>query len=239
MAKVGIIGDTHFGAVHPGYLAFCTDTFDAWACDTFVHVGDVVDLHNPSEYGRYVGQEGALDEYRVAYGFVQRWARRFPTMRVCVGNHDERALRLATKHGIAEEFLRPFADLWGTPHWDWKMEHEIDDVLYMHGTGHGGQYPAFNLLKKGVGMSVVMGHAHSVAGVRWLVGPRSRWFAMDVGCGVDRQHPAMRYGRDLPLKPILACGVVLDGVPYHEIMPCGPGERYHRSRFDGRRKKHG
>jgi hypothetical protein len=29
----------------------------------------------------------------------------------------------------------------------------------------------------------------------------------------------------------LAAAVVLDGIPQHFIMPCGRGERYHKSRF--------
>jgi hypothetical protein len=51
---------------------------------------------------------------------------------------------------------------------------------------------------------------------------------------------AFAYGHALATRSILAAGLVIDGIPYHEIMPIGPGERYHRSRFDktGKLVKH-
>jgi len=64
-----------------------------------------------------------------------------------------------------------------------------------------------------------MGHVHSVAGVHWGAGPKERWFGMDCGCLVDNKAWQFAYGRHMPRKPILSCGVVLDGIPYHEIFP--------------------
>ena len=80
-------------------------------------------------------------------------------------------------------------------------------------------------------VSTVIGHCHSVAGIKWACAPDRRVFGMDTGCGVDISHPAMSYGRNLIRKPILSAGVVIDGIPYHEIMPMAKGETYHRSRF--------
>jgi hypothetical protein len=51
---------------------------------------------------------------------------------------------------------------------------------------------------------------------------------MDTGCGIDRKAEAMAYGRDQVRKPVLGCGVLIDGIPYYEIMPCGPGEKFGR-----------
>jgi hypothetical protein len=39
---------------------------------------------------------------------------------------------------------------------------------------------------------------------------------MDTGCGVDGNHPAMAYGKHLLSRPVLGCGVVIDGHPYYE-----------------------
>jgi hypothetical protein len=41
---------------------------------------------------------------------------------------------------------------------------------------------------------------------------------MNVGCGVDRKHLAMKYGEDHIKKPVISCGVVIDGKPYMEMM---------------------
>jgi hypothetical protein len=41
---------------------------------------------------------------------------------------------------------------------------------------------------------------------------------MNVGCGVDRKSLAMKYGEDYIRKPVIGCGVVVDGAPYLELM---------------------
>ena len=54
---------------------------------------------------------------------------------------------------------------------------------------------------------------------------------MDVGCGIDERAYAFAYGRHMRQRSMLSAGVVIDGVPYHEIMPCGRGEKYDRYKF--------
>ena len=44
---------------------------------------------------------------------------------------------------------------------------------------------------------------------------------MAVGCGVDNSSMAYAYGRNFKNKPILGCGVVIDGLPYAEPMNLG------------------
>lgn len=234
----GLIGDTQFPAVHPGYLDFCLDVFDAWGgADEVVHMGDLVDLHNQSFHDMHPEMPGPVQEWEQAVKLTTLWHDHFKNVIVLRGNHDERALRVGAKMGVPEIFFRPMADLWNTPTWQYVHEHVSQGVLFVHGHGGGGgEHPAYNYLKKINDYSVSMGHFHTRAGIKWLVGPLSRRFGMDVGCGVDRLHPAMQYDKHNPLKPVLACAVVKDGHPYHELMPCGPGEKYHRSRFKGRRK---
>jgi hypothetical protein len=106
----------------------------------------------------------------------------------------------------------------------------IDGVHYFHGTGVSGKLAALNAAIKSM-MNTVIGHVHSTAGIKWACGPDRRVFGMDTGCGVDIDHPSMNYGRNHINRPILAAGVVIDGIPYHEIMPIARGERYHRSKF--------
>jgi hypothetical protein len=80
-------------------------------------------------------------------------------------------------------------------------------------------------------MSVVMGHFHSRAGVVWKANPLRRIFGMDVGCGIDIKAFQFVYGKHTQERPILAAGVVIDGIPYHEVMPCGEGEKYDKRKF--------
>lgn len=40
---------------------------------------------------------------------------------------------------------------------------------------------------------------------------------MQVGCGIDKTSYAMAYGKNFR-KPIISCGVVIEGNPYIEMM---------------------
>ena len=80
-------------------------------------------------------------------------------------------------------------------------------------------------------MSVVQGHIHTASGIKWTANPQRRIFGMDTGCGISDKQMAFAYGRHMKKRSILSAGVILDGIPYHEVMPIGPGEKYHHRRF--------
>ena len=232
--KVLAIGDIHAPVFHPGYLAFCQDLYEEWDCNTVMFIGDVVDSHAISFHAAHPDCPGPVDEYEMTCIQIAKWRDAFPKARVCIGNHDERVVRLAESVNIPAKFLRNYADLWDTPTWDWGYDFTLDDVYYFHGTGNGGIHPAFNAMKKRL-MSVVMGHCHSTAGIKWLVNPQKRIFSMDVGTGIDVRAFQFAYGKHCVQKPVLSAGIIRDGIPYHEIMPASPGEKYARERFEGRR----
>lgn len=235
MAKVLCIGDTHLPAVHPGYLVFCRDLQAKYHCDQVVHIGDVCDIHAISQHEKNPEAAGPIDEYEAAMEKLVEWHKAFPKMRVVEGNHDLRIARMAASVNIPSRFLKGYNELYETPGWDWQPNHTIDEVYYVHGTGYGGMYPAFNLMSKML-MSVVSGHIHTAAGIWWRANPLRRTFGMNLGCGVDDKHVAFRYGENLKIRSVLGAGVVLDGTPYHHIMQIGRGEPYHKSRFSKKGK---
>ena len=83
-------------------------------------------------------------------------------------------------------------------------------MVYHHGEGTGGVNAAINFAKTRF-RSVVQGHLHSNAGVKWHVNEEFRIFGMAVGCGADRHKLQFYYGKKLKRKPVLGCGVVIDG----------------------------
>jgi hypothetical protein len=234
--RILVIGDTHFPAVHPGYLAFCQDLHSRYKCNAVVHIGDVADWHSISNHEKEPAAKGAIDEFELAYGEVQRWKKIFPKMHVTVGNHCCRIYRQAATVAIPDRFLKGYAELWNTPQWKWLPDYIADEVYYLHGTGSSGQYPAVTLMQKML-MSVVSGHVHSAGGVWWRANPQRRIFGMNVGCGVDDRHLAFKYAENIKVKSILSAAVVLDGTPVHEIMRCGRGEKYDKSKFTNKKGK--
>lgn len=229
MSKVLVIGDSHFPAVHPAYLRFVEDLAEKYSCNKFVHIGDVVDWHAISRFVKQPEASDAISEYEAAEKHVQQWKKSFPKMIVTEGNHDRRVIVQAGTIGIPQRFLKGYNELFATS-WEWVQDYQIDGVYYVHGTGTGGQHPAFNVMQKML-MSTVLGHVHTAGGIKWRANPERRIFAMDTGCGVDDKHIALTYAVNLKIRSILSAGVVIDGVPSHHIMQAGDGERYHRSRF--------
>jgi len=230
MSRILVIGDVHEPATHPGYLKFCKDLYNYWNCNKTIFIGDIVDHHNISFHMRNVDADDVTREAEKTKKRIQRWVKAFPKADVMIGNHDERVYRLAASVNIPARFITDYSIVWNTPKWNWVREIEVDNVHYFHGTGVGGKTPAINAALKSM-QSTVIGHCHSVAGTRWQCGPNQRIFGMDTGCGVDISHPAMAYGKNIISKPILAAGVVMNGIPYHEIMPMARGEKYHKSKF--------
>lgn len=216
------IGDIHAPVCRKGYLSFCKRIYKKYKCNKVVFLGDIVDWHGISFHTSNTDAPGVLAEYRAAKKEIQKWVKAFGKATICIGNHDERVIRLAESVKIPSRFLRDYAEIWNTPKWNWVYDTIIDDVYYFHGTGHAGLHPAYNVAKK-MSMSTVMGHIHSAGGIKWLVSPKQRWFGMDTGCGVDDDSYAMAYNKHSKNKSVIGCGVVIKGTPYYEIMPL---ERY-------------
>lgn len=217
MARVLVIGDLHCPATLTGYLEFVKDMKRKYRTDHTVFIGDVIDHASISFHKKNPEHPAAMDEYRQTMESLKRWITAFPKATVTIGNHDERVVRLAADAGIPSHYLQDYRSIYGTKNWDWVPAIEIDGVYYYHGTGSGSTYPAINAAKMRL-QSVVMGHYHSIAGINWIAGPTNRIFGMNVGSGVDRHHPAMQYGSAYLKKPILSCGIVINGHPYLELM---------------------
>jgi len=194
-----------------------------------VFIGDLVDWHAISFHAKHPELPGPKDEYEIAKAEIQEWYRTFPKAKICIGNHDERVFRLAASVNIPAFLVKNYNEVWGTPKWEWAYDWQIDGVLYQHGTGTSGQHPAYNVCKA-LGHSVVQGHNHASAGIKFLASKMDRRWSMDVGSGCDDTKLQFAYAKHLRQRSIISCGVVIDGHPYIEIAPIGAGERYHDSR---------
>jgi hypothetical protein len=230
MANTICIGDIHAPATRKGYLKFCKDVYTKYKCNKTVFLGDIVDWHAISRWTKQPECPGSADEYELARTEIAKWYKAFPVADVCIGNHDERPMRLAKTVQIPEFILKSYSELWKTPKWTWAYEFEREGITYTHGTNLGGVHPAWEASKKEHG-SVIIGHVHARAEIVWSASTKLRIFGMSVGCGIDQKAYQFAYGMHLRERPFLAVGVVIDGVPQLIPMPVGKGERYHDSRF--------
>jgi predicted phosphodiesterase len=222
MSTVGIIGDTHLPYEHEGYLEFCQSIFEQYDVDTVVHIGDMFDNHALSFHDSEPVLQGVTGEYEDARERAKAWYEAFPEATLIQGNHDRIPARQLRKMGMEPSiFLRPIEDLFGMPKgWDVQDSIEIDNVLYHHGETAGG-VNGFRLDCQARMRCTVTGHNHSNAGISATATDQELVWGMAVGCGVDHAHMAFAYGKHFKNKPILACGVVIDGSPFVEYMDLG------------------
>jgi len=110
--------------------------------------------------------------------------------------------------------FKKYNEMWGVDKWKVvpRFGHVIiDGVMYQHGDrGMGGEMAAAKNARAEY-RSVVQGHLHAQAGVVYNANQRACTFGMQVGCGVDHELEAMHYGKKYSKKPIVGCGVVIDG----------------------------
>jgi len=196
-----------------GYVGFLKSVADSWGINRVVHIGDLVDLAAISFHEKHAGLRNAIDEIRAARRQVAQLSSAFPKADWLIGNHDALTERQARTVGIPECMLRDYRDMWEV---DWTVHSRfskliIDGVLYSHGdSGRGGQDAAFRQAKDNF-RSTVIGHFHAQAGAKWWANPEFRVFGLSVGCGIDAGRLQFEYGRKLAARPVLGCGVVVDG----------------------------
>ena len=214
MTTVLIIGDTHCPGMRRGYVAFLQGVADEYEPGRVDHIGDLVDWHTISYHEKSPNAIGSIGEYKKAKRQVSKLYDAFPVCDWLIGNHDALPLRQAASIGMPEDVLRDPTELWNVPGWTAheRFAHiEIDGVLYAHGDGgSGGMYGFANQARTNF-KSTVIGHYHGNAGVVWHCNPDYRVFGMAVGCGIDVHNPAFNYAKNHRRKPILGCGVVIDG----------------------------
>jgi metallophosphoesterase superfamily enzyme len=208
-----------------GFVEFLQRTADKYGVTKIVHIGDLVDWAAISYHEKSLSLRDPSCEYKKALKQVASLRKAFPKAEWLIGNHDALTERQATSAGLPAEVFKNYNEMWEV---DWNVHPrfskiDIDNVLYCHGdSGRGGMNAALNNAKDQF-RSVVMGHFHSQAGVTYWANQDSRVFGLAVGCGIDHRQLAFAYGRKFSAKPVLGCGVVVNGkqgffIPW--LLPC-------------------
>jgi len=217
MSNVLAIGDTHAPAMKKGYPQWCRDIYDAWDCDTVVMMGDLVDNCALSFHLKKPCLKDPNREWDRALEQIEEITTLFPEAHLLIGNHDALPYRLCDELGIPTDMMKSFGDMFELPD-AWTVTERfgqviIDDIIYQHGDrGRGSARLNMQQEMK----SVVQGHHHSKFSIEGAANQREYTYGMQVGCGVDWKHMSMEYGVKFNQKPILGCGVVIDGHPYLE-----------------------
>jgi len=213
--NVLIIGDVHVPFDLPGYLEFCVEQYKRWNCTWVIFSGDLVDFYNFSRFERDPDALSPSDELDQVKEGIKRWYEAFPKADVCIGNHDIRVAKRAFSAGLPRRLIVSLQDLLDVPGWNFREKFYYDGIKYIH----GDRGSAEGNMKKHL-VSIVQGHMHPQAYVKWQQGETRNMFAMQIGCGIDARKVAFDYAKD-QIVPVIGVGVILDHgkIPLNVLMP--------------------
>ena len=208
-----VIPDLHVPFHHQDALAFLKAVKKKYAPTEVVCLGDFEDWHSISMHdhdpdGLSAGAE--LDALRNA---SKPFFKLFPKVKMCTSNHGSLPLRRAYKHGLPKELFKSYKDILQAPQgWVWRDYWEIDGIIFEHGDPFSGQNAAIKAAEQNM-QSTVIGHVHSFAGIQYSANSRHLIFGFNVGCLINKEAYAFEYAKKIKRKPILGCGIIINGIP--------------------------
>jgi UDP-2,3-diacylglucosamine pyrophosphatase LpxH len=210
-----IISDMHAPYHHPDTIAFLVAVRDTYRINDTVSVGDEVDQHALSFHEHNPDLPSAGEELAMAREFLDQLEKEFPKIEFAESNHGSLIYRKAVANGIPKGMLKTYNEIYDKKQWKWKPE-----ILreLKHGTipmiiRHSFCQNTASALKMSGGACVIQGHYHSISEITWLQTVRGRIFGMTVGCLIDDKALSFTYNKTQPKRPVIGCGVVIDGNP--------------------------
>lgn len=226
--RVLSVPDLQYPFAHRDHLDFLEAVIEKYKPNAFINQGDEVDFHALGDYDHDPDGFSAGHELEAAVRDLEKLYKIIPKTKVCVSNHTSRPYRRAFKFGIPAAFIKSYKEFLNAPKgWEWADTWEIDNVLYEHGDSPGvsGAMGAIRAALKNM-QSTCIGHLHSYAGIQWSANAKHLIFGFNVGCLIDKDKYAFKYGKNLKDKPILGCGIIDAGIPTFIPMLLKPNGRW-------------
>ena len=213
MSKILVIPDLHIPFQHKDAFAFLKAVKAKYKPTEVINLGDLEDWHSISMHdhdpnGLSAGAE--LEELRKQ---IKPLFKLFPKMKICTSNHGSLPFRRAFKYGLPSELIKSYKDILNAPKgWLWADHWEVDNIIFEHGDPFTGVNAAIKAAEQNM-QSTVIGHVHSFAGIQYSANSRHLIFGFNCGCLIDREAYAFAYAKKIKRKPILGCGIIINGVP--------------------------
>jgi hypothetical protein len=223
-----LIPDVHLGFEHPKALEFLKSVQALYQIDEscIISLGDMWEHYHLSRWpkgGDYpITPEGEIE---LARKRTKEWAKAFPLLKICMGNHDNRMLKAASGALLPSSIIKSLKDIYQYPN-TWEIEecfvaNTKSPFLCIHGDGQGVSSTNLANNPKQFGMSVAFGHFHSLASIMHVSTQTMDAWSFNVGCLIDEPSFVFEYGAKSKHKPVIGCGVVIgDGrVPiFHPLL---------------------
>jgi len=210
--SVLIISDTHAPYTHKDYFKFLKAVKKKYLNKKSIifHVGDEVDNHAISFHKSESELFSAGDELDEAITYIKALESLFPKMYLCESNHGSLLYRRLKFEGIPIRALKSLQEIYSVKKWQWYDDYRIItnnplDTYLCH-----GKAARYNALAKDVGMNAIQGHFHSKFEITYSKSPLAERYNMFIGCLIDVDSLAFRYGRNNLPKPILGVGLITE-----------------------------
>lgn len=214
-SRVLVISDLHAPYYHRDTIAFLTAIKELFTPDKIVLTGDEIDGHCISfhdsdpdlPFSPSSELEKAIEHLKPIYDL-------FPKAEILESNHGSLVYRRGKHGGIPRSVFKDYREILDAPRgWNWHSELTIKlsdgrDCYFHHGKSSNGLR-----LSQSMGMNVVQGHHHSVFDIQYHANPKDIFWSMIVGCLIDDKSLAFSYNKLQMKRPIIGCGIILDGQP--------------------------
>ena len=213
-SRILTIPDLHAPYQHQDALAFLKAVKRKFKPTRVICVGDEADKHAMSFHDSDPDLLSAGDELEATIQFMAKLSKIFPQMDLVDSNHGSMVFRKAKHHGIPVKYLKSYGEILGTPEgWKWHNTLVIDlpgdqSLFVCHGMQKNGLK-----LAAAMGMCTLQGHYHTEFNIQYGSSPSQLYWAMQIGCLIDDTALAFAYNKVTPSRPILGCGVIIDGHP--------------------------
>lgn len=221
-----IISDTHIPYHHPDLIPFLEAIKRKYRPDGVVHIGDEVDKHAMSFHDSDPDLPSAGDELEEAISYLTELYELFPKVMLVDSNHGSMVYRKGKHHGIPRKYLRDYGDVLEAPKgwtWDYELNLRCGDnhVKFRHQFSKNALAAARQLA-----CCVVQGHHHTTFDIQYSANSDRLIWAMTVSCLIDDDALAFNYNKVPVARPIIGCGIILDGLPQLIPMVLSKGGRW-------------
>lgn len=223
-ASILVVSDIHAPYGHQDTVPFLTALDKKYAPTRVVLSGDEADKQALKFHTRDPDLPSCGDELTLAKAKLRPLFDLWPEADIMDSNHGSLAFRQATANGISRKYLRPYGEVLGAPEgWTWHREMLLTlpkgKRIFFH---HGLSSDVARVVERR-GYCVVQGHYHNSFEIKYVGNPDEALWGMTVGCLIDSKSLAFAYNTNNLGRPVLGCGIIIEGLP--KLLPMLLNER--------------
>ena len=224
-----VIPDQHFPFAHRDIIKFLSAVKAKYKPTRVVNLGDEAEYAQISFHPSDPDMPGAGDELKKTKDMLRPLMRLFPVMDILESNHGSMHLRKAFMAGLPMALIKSYREILDAPDgWTWHPDLILDLPTGEKVFFHPGMSANGIQLSQSLHMNTVQGHHHTIFKIEYSAGLTNTVWAMQPGCLIDDASRAFSYNKLQKKRPILGCGLIINGSPRLVQMRLNP-----RGSWDG------